>query len=55
MPYGSRQGFGIQVSSQDFNDLSTAFDSPTTDFNGDQVDPVVTAGCPKCGCLVYNK
>lgn len=63
---GSRQGWGISFVEQDvmtgsstsYDDDNIDYDSTSIEYDNDDVartiyDPVVVAGCPNCGTLLY--
>ena len=58
---GSREGWGINYTSVDsdtYNQTNLGYDDIYTMYNDEDLprhDPVVIAGCPSCGTLLYDK
>jgi hypothetical protein len=58
---GSREGWGINyeaVANFDYNETDVGYEDIFTTYDDEDLpslDPVVIAGCPSCGTLLYDK
>jgi len=53
---GSRLGWGIsstEIGITEYDDESIEYTSPLVLYESTLYDPIVTSGCPQCGCLLY--